>query len=131
MKRLGLVLAAAVLAWSACSRSDSSSTRFTAAASESVNDVELGNFTAVRARFDPTMLVSLSEDQLKTAWQQYLAMFGSFRSQGKPETLKRGSLTVVNVPLVMSKMEGQARVTFDADGKVGGLFFLRTGVPVP
>lgn len=39
------------------------------------------------------------------------------------------NVTVVNVPLQMQQQPGQFRVSFrDKDGKVAGLFFLKTGV---
>jgi hypothetical protein len=58
-------------------------------------------------------------------------MYGALKSQGTPEIFVRGSITVVNVPLTMENGPAQARVSFDPNGKIAGLFFLRTGVPVP
>jgi hypothetical protein len=109
----------------------SSSSDYARRAQTVVRDLMLGNYEAVRAQFNATMLASLSEQQLVVARTSFVATFGSFKSQGKPEVLERGNATVVNVPLTMEKGPAQARISFDADGKIAGLYLLRPGVPVP
>ena len=77
------------------------------------------------------MEAKLSEEGLAEATSAYESTFGSFVSMGEPEIIKRGDLRVVNVPLEMSEDDGQARITFDAQDRIAGLYLLRTGVPVP
>lgn len=91
----------------------------------------LGNTRPVRQYFDPTMEAKLSEDGLAEATSAYESTFGSFVSMGEPEIVNRAALRVVNVPLEMSEGEGQARITFDAQDRIAGLYLLRSGVPVP
>jgi hypothetical protein len=98
---------------------------------EVVNDVVAGRYAEVRALFDETMKAQLSEQKMDEAWKQFVTLFGEFQRQGSAEVVKSGGFDVVNIALLMTKREGQARVTFDADGKIAGLFFLRTDVPVP
>jgi hypothetical protein len=132
------LIAFVVVALAACSGSGPTSSslpsptvassRLEAEALVTFNQIRAGQFAVVRAKFDSNMLSALSEAQLKAAWDQYVTMFGNFQSQGEPHASAAGPLTVVNIPLVMSKLPGQARMAFDADGKIAGLFFLRTGV---
>lgn len=96
-----------------------------------VSNIFAGKYASVRQDFDPTMAAELSEEGLAEATSRYQSMFGSFVRMGVPEIVDRAALRVVNVPLEMSEGEGQARITFDTQGRIAGLFLLRTGVPVP
>lgn len=96
-----------------------------------VSNIFAGKYAPVRQYFDPTMEAKLSEDGLSDARSAYESTFGSFVSMGEPEIVGRPGFRVVNVPLEMSEGEGQARITFDAQDRIAGLFLLRTGVPVP
>ena len=96
-----------------------------------VRDIFGGRYAEVRAEFDHTMLAALDEQQLVKARADYEDRFGTFEQMGPPEIVRRGDLTVINVPLRMSLGNGQARVTYDRDGKIAGLYLLRVGVPVP
>lgn len=84
-----------------------------------------------RRDFDDTMRKRLTVNLLETSWEAYQKLFGEFRSQGDAEVVTSGSYKVVNIQLDMAKRKGEARVSFDEDEKVAGLFFLKTGVPVP
>jgi hypothetical protein len=91
-----------------------------------------GDFASATALFDETMQQQLTPEALGSAWDQYQQQFGKYESHGEPQDVARGSLTVVNVPLKMATMPGEFRVTFHNDkGTVAGLYFLKTGVPVP
>ena len=98
---------------------------------EIVGNIFAGRYAPVREQFDPTMEAKLSEEGLAKATSAYEATFGSFVSMGEPEIVDRAALRVVNVPLEMSEAEGQARITFDARGRIAGLFLLKSGLPVP
>ena len=96
-----------------------------------VTKIFAGDYASVRQSFDRTMEAKLSEAELAEATWAYESTFGSFVSMGEPEIVNRADLRVVNVPLEMSKDDGQARITFDAQDRIAGLYLLRTGVPVP
>lgn len=96
-----------------------------------VEDVSLGRFELVRARFDDVMDASLSTRQLATLWERYTAVHGALVSQGSPRTDQRGRVTIVSIPLQMRKSAGQARVSFNSDGKIVGLYFLQPTARVP
>ena len=100
-------------------------------AKETVELIFAGDYAAVRADFDEALSATLSEEQLAATRAQFEEEFGTFESMGDPEVVERGELTVVNIPLQMSEGEGEARITYDSQGKIAGLFLLRAGVPVP
>jgi len=70
-------------------------------------------------------------DQLQQSWELYQQVFGAYQSHGAPENIQRGDVTVVNVPLQMTRRPGQFRLTVQPDGSVASLTFLKEGVPVP
>lgn len=89
-----------------------------------------GRFGDVRAQFDSAMMGALTEDQLRDAWRGYIDFFGDFQSAGDPTSTAFGPYIVEQVPVRMSKSEGEIRVTYNPDGSIAGLFFLRPGVPI-
>lgn len=100
-------------------------------AKEVVRDIFAGEYEAVRADFDETMLAEVSEDRIAQARANLEGELGTFESLGEPAVLERGELTVFNIPLLMSEGEGEARITYWDDGRIAGLYLLPRGVPVP
>lgn len=98
---------------------------------DTLDEVVRGNFTAVSARFDESVRQEASPEFLAKSWKDYQETFGRYQSHGDPEQVETGSGVVVNVPLRMAKQPGEFRVTFNEDGRLMGLYFLRAGVPVP
>jgi Protein of unknown function (DUF3887) len=91
-----------------------------------------GDFDSATAIFDSTMQEKLTPQALGSAWDEYQQQFGKYESHGDPQDVPRGDLNVVNIPLTMATMPGEFRVTFHTnDATVAGLYFLKTGVPVP
>lgn len=120
---------------SACERADTPK----ASAADSPDQLALatldqivqGNNAAATAHFDPTMADMLSAPALGQSWITYQELLGTYQSHGEPEDIRRGELTVVNVPLQMERAPGQFRLTVHPDGTIAGLYFLKEGVPVP
>lgn len=96
-----------------------------------VSAVEEARWQDARKDFDATMREGLPSSKLAVSWAAYVKEFGDLESMGDAEVVDSGVYKVVNIELDLSKREGEARVTFDEKGKVAGLFFLKTGVPVP
>lgn len=90
-----------------------------------------GDDAAVTAHFDTDLKEKLPPDKVAASWVTYQQTLGNYQSHGGPQQIPRGDLTVVNVPLQMSQQPGEFRVTFHTNQTVAGLFFLRTGIPVP
>lgn len=138
-----IAVAAASFALTACGSGSNSGTSSTTSgvaaqgqydqqAQQILDSIVRGDSNSATAHFDPTMQQKLSPQALASAWAEYQQQFGAYQSDGDPQDVPRGDLTVVNIPLKMATMPGEFRVTFhDNDGTVAGLFFLRTGVPVP
>ncbi|OHT67532.1 hypothetical protein BKG66_22965 [Mycobacteroides chelonae] len=96
-----------------------------------LDQIVQGNNAAATAHFDPTMADMLSAPALGQSWITYQELLGTYQSHGEPEDIRRGELTVVNVPLQMERAPGQFRLTVHPDGTIAGLYFLKEGVPVP
>lgn len=95
-----------------------------------LGDVVHGRDSAVVARFDDRMRASLNEAGLEDAWARYEQLFGRYVDHGEPRSSALGPYTVVRVPLTMSRRDGEFRISFATDGKIAGLYFLRSGVPL-
>ena len=92
--------------------------------------VAANDWEAVRADFDATMLASLSEAQLESAWQQVTQQVGSYESRGEPTPVpKPGDLLVFDTPMQFERGAMKSRVTLRPDGQVAGLFILLPDVP--
>ncbi|WP_407835665.1 DUF3887 domain-containing protein [Streptomyces sp. DSM 116496] len=98
---------------------------------DTLDEVVRGDFAAVSARFDETLRHQASPEALAQAWKDYQERYGPYRSHGDPRQVTSVHGSVVNVPLHMEKGTGEFRVTFNEGGHLIGLYFLRTGIPVP
>ncbi|MFE9636709.1 DUF3887 domain-containing protein [Streptomyces sp. NPDC006463] len=105
-------------------------TQYDRIATQTLDDIVNGNFTAATAHFDTTVRKLLPPDALASAWETYQDGFGRYQSHGAPKDLAFGEFTVVNVPLSMERKPGEFRVTFHKDGSIAGLYFLGTGAPI-
>lgn len=97
---------------------------------DTLDEVVRGDFAAVSDRFDETLRHQASPEVLARSWKDYQEQFGLYQSHGDPEQVASVQGAVVNVPLHMADGTGEFRVTFDDDGQLIGLYFLRTGIPV-
>ncbi len=84
----------------------------------------------VTSGFGDTMQQRLSAEQVAAGWAAYQQQLGNYQSHGDPADVPRGALTVVDVPLTMERGPGLFRITFDPDGRIAGLFLLKSGTPV-
>lgn len=98
---------------------------------DTLDEVLRDDFAAVSARFDEALRSQASPEFLAKSWKDYQEAFGAYQSHGNPEQVPFSEGTVVRVPLRMAERPGEFRVTFDGDGQITGLYFLRAGVPVP
>ena len=132
MYRVGAALAALAVALVACS-SKQVDTRFqpVAVAVAELGAIQQGRCAEVAAHFDAAVKGGLDAPGLCRAWRDYERVFGNYLAHGAPVSLRRGSVTVVRVPLTMAAAAGEFRVSYDPQGTIAGIFFLRSGVPVP
>ncbi|SIB34813.1 Uncharacterised protein [Mycobacteroides abscessus subsp. abscessus] len=130
-----IMLGALAMNASACGRADTPKASAAGSPDElalaTLDQIVQGNNEAATAYFDQTMADMLSAPALGQAWITYQELLGTYQSHGEPEDIRRGALTVVNVPLQMEHAPGQFRLTVHPDGTIAGLYFLKEGVPVP
>lgn len=108
---------------------------FAAQAEQVIIDLAAGNYQAVWAMFRPSLQAQLSVAALANAWQvfqeQFQEQFGSYKSHGTPELIPVGSLDVEQAPMHMARGTEEARITFQQNGMIAGLYFLKSGAPPP
>jgi len=83
-----------------------------------------GEWEAVHRRFDPTMSEALPVDRLADTWATVVGTVGAYERPGEPFVRGQGDYTVVDVPLAFEAGDLTGRISFAADGTVGGLFVL-------
>jgi hypothetical protein len=81
-----------------------------------------GKWEAARADFGPKMLEGLSASRLAGAWVRTAALIGRYEGMGEPFAHALGEHTIVDIPLRFEAGDATGRVTFDANGKVAGMF---------
>jgi hypothetical protein len=94
-----------------------------------VTSLTAGRSDEVRSHFNDVMDASLSSQQLSTLWERFTTAKGAFVSAGAPTAVHVRRVTIVSVPVQMSKEAGLVRVFFDSDGKINGLYLLNPGAP--
>jgi pimeloyl-ACP methyl ester carboxylesterase len=81
------------------------------------------DFAKATERFDAAMLKALPADKLKVAWEETLGLHGAFRKRigSRLETKEQARIIIVTCAGAKSNFE--ARLVFDKDAKVTGLWF--------
>jgi dienelactone hydrolase len=89
------------------------------------------DYEAAGKNFDATMKKALPPDKLKETWQGLIEQVGPFKKQGKVrfETVKK--YQVVFVTIHFAKLDVDARVVFDKERKIAGLFFVAAKSDTP
>ncbi|HTV58499.1 MAG TPA: alpha/beta fold hydrolase [Verrucomicrobiae bacterium] len=92
-------------------------------AKQIVNEMVLGQFDRVEAQYDEKMAAALPPGKLATAWQSLVNEVGEFQSISATRTTGMGNQTVVIVVCKFERADLDARIAFDSDAKLAGLFF--------
>jgi uncharacterized protein len=95
----------------------------TVAARALITQLDEGEFSEVEASFDGTMRDALPAAKLEELWGQLKAQFGELQTQGETNQTRDGEYDVVTVTCSFEKGDLDARVVFDGEGRVAGLFF--------
>ncbi|PYQ31626.1 MAG: M23 family peptidase [Acidobacteria bacterium] len=91
-----------------------------------------GDYAGATRNFNAEMMKGLPPEILKQVYEQQIAPnVGAFESAGDATSEKLGSVTVVTIPAKFEKGPVSIVVAFDAEGKVGGLFFRPGRAPEP
>jgi len=83
-----------------------------------------GDFESVVAHFDAAMTEALPVSRLDEVWQQITAAFGDLKEIDGSRTAAAGAFQAVFVRCTFIKGSLDAKVVYDADGRVAGLFFV-------
>ncbi len=108
---------------SPASTSTSTSGDYTATAKELVTSLTQGDFAKAEQNFDDVMKQQLPPDKLSTTWKGLITQVGAFKQQLGSRTATIQGFDVVYVTCEFENANLDVQVTFDKDGKIGGLFF--------
>jgi Protein of unknown function (DUF3887) len=95
---------------------------------ELLDDLADGRWAAVCARFNATVAAKLDAEGLAAVWAQVIGMVGACERRDAPQVFAAGDYAVVDVPLSFEAGERTARISYDREGRVAGLFFLPRGI---
>jgi pimeloyl-ACP methyl ester carboxylesterase len=85
-----------------------------------------GEFDKATKHFDAAMLKALPPDELKKTWAKVLDDAGAYKKQLASRLETKGKYEIVFVTCAFTKANTDARVVFDKEGKITGLFFQRS-----
>jgi hypothetical protein len=96
-----------------------------------VTDVLEGRMDQARPSFNAEVLAAFTDEVRGNALATVAGLVGAFEGFGQAEPFVRriGDHTVVDIPLRYEAGDMKARVAFDADEKVAGLFILAPETP--
>ena len=100
------------------------------AALSALSAIQRGDCATVEAQLNGDMRSRLSAQQMCTDFHSYLAVYGDVVSHGSPKVTTIGADEVVQVPLHLTRSDGEFRVTYDGSRRIAGLYFLKPGVPL-
>jgi hypothetical protein len=106
---------------------DDLATRFKTLATAVVKMVADENFSPVREKFNTGLRNRLSEEQMRGAWLSLKQNVGAFKSQLDSSYTRDGGFDVVFVRCQFERAVVQINVAFDAEAKIGGLWFFPAG----
>lgn len=89
-----------------------------------IEQIRNADWDAVVADWDETMRAELPIERVAEAWQEVSSKAGPLQAVGRPSITRRGPFRIADVPLAFEHGPMKARVTFNHDDSVGGLFIL-------
>ncbi len=94
-----------------------------AAAKNFVELLSKGEFAKATKDFDSTMTKALPADKLRETWKSLITAAGAFRKQTAVSRQSSGKYEIIIVTCEFEKNQMNARVVFDKENKITGLFF--------
>ena len=88
-----------------------------------VDKLVAGDYAGVVAMFDATMTAALPEAALRQTWEGLTGQVGAFKSRGDARTATEMGMTAVYIPCTFERASLTAKVVFDSQGTIAGLFF--------
>lgn len=98
-------------------------------ACEVVGQVDAGDWERVTEDWDDVMRAERGRERLAEAWSNITASAGRLQTIGRSTIARRGPYRIADVPLVFTHGPMKARVVFNHDGQISGLFVLLPDAP--
>ncbi len=92
------------------------------------------DFAGAGKQFDDTMKTALPTEKLQEVWKKIVGQVGSFQKVLRTRTEKKDAYEIVLVTCQFEKAKLDAKIVFDKQGRVSGLFFVPSqaaDIPVP
>jgi len=89
-----------------------------------VDHLMAGEYAPVIAQFDATMTTAMPESLLATTMTQLQQQVGAFKHHTTVQETKEAGYDVALVMCVFEKASLNAKVVYNAEGQIAGLFFL-------
>ena len=118
-KIIAISLAALLLAASFCAAEEGDMGQFV------LSSFLAGDFDAVAERFDGAMAALLKAQDLESAWESAVAMFGTY--QGVVSAQSSGNVSAILMSFQNSR--AQLTVSVDGEGRISGLFIQPAATP--
>jgi hypothetical protein len=83
-----------------------------------------GDFAGTVSQFDSNMKSALPEQKLREAWQTIQSQAGWFKKRLQTRTAKQAGYDIVFVTCQFAQAKLDAKVVFDANRQIAGLFFV-------
>jgi hypothetical protein len=93
-------------------------------ATQLVIDWIAGDYPAMSRDFNDEVREKASAETMAAAWAQVTGMVGAYEGMDEPVVRQWGDVTVVDIPLRFEAGDMTGRVSYDASGKVAGVFIL-------
>src|SRR5579875_2434921 len=100
-----------------------------ARAAEVVGQVDRAAWEQVTADWDEVMRGELGVDRLADGWQKITASAGPMQTIGHSSVVRKGPYRIADVPLIFEHGPMKARVVFNHEDKISGLFVLLPDAP--
>lgn len=92
-----------------------------------VAQMSRGQFDKAVEPFDPIMKAALPTEKLKGVWDGLAQQYGALQRASETRTAKVGRYNVVFVTCEFQRGKLDAKVVFNGDNKIAGLFFVPAG----
>jgi hypothetical protein len=102
-----------------------------ATARQLIAELSERRFHLVVKQFDDPLREALPPDKLETVWTTLEQHFGAFAKAGPSRIRMVGDVPTVYVACEFANQPIDAKIVFDAQGRVGGLWFLPAGTEAP
>ncbi len=93
-------------------------------ATEIIEQLRDHDWDRLTADWDETMRTKLPAEQVDEMWQQLSRNVGALQVIGRPSIVRKGPYRIADVPLAFEHGPMKARITFNRDDSIAGLFML-------